>query len=287
MHMKRILLLMTYTFIAFLIFLVLLFPSEMITRKIEWSISRHFPGRVQIKDISFILPARVRIRGLEIISPAGEKPFSMMIDSIEAGPDFLSLVKGKIGIKGRLTIGEGRIDASVNQRVLGGPARHVSASFANVAIQDFPLLTQQFGIHITGRLRGELDVDWMGRDVINGNGRWSFRIDEGRMIPRQFPGFSYASITGEGSVKDQHMVIDRVEIQGDDLSLDATGRVRLAYQSKQLLVETQVGLKVFPGLRQRLGGLADILPTPDSRGFINLFISGPPGDLRFSSRRNR
>lgn len=287
MHTKRILLLLAYTFIAFLIFTVLLFPSEMITRKAEWALSRHLPGMVQIQDVSFILPARLRIRGLEIIAPAGDKPFSMMIDRIEAGLDFLSLVKGKIGIKGKLTTGEGRIEVSVNQRVLGAPARHVSAAFTNLAIQDFPVLSQQFGIHMTGSLQGDLDVDWVGRDIINSNGRWSFRIDKGRMIPRQFPAFSYEAITGDGSVKDQHVVIDRVEIQGDDLSLNASGHVRLAYQLKQLFVDTQVALKVFPGLRQRLGGFATLLPTPDNHGFINLFISGPPGDLRFSSRRHR
>ncbi|MGA1843316.1 MAG: type II secretion system protein GspN [bacterium] len=287
MRTKRILLLLAYTAIAFLIFTVFLFPSEMITRKTEWAISRHFPGTVQIKDVSFILPAGVRIRGLEIIVPADEKPFSIIIDRAEAGIDFLSLVKGKIGIKGKITIGEGMIQASMNHRVWGAPARHLSAAFTNLALQDFPVLSQKFGIHVTGLLQGDLDVDWIGEDIINGSGRWSFTIDEGRMIPRQFPAFSYTSITGEGSIKEQHVVIDRIEIQGDDLSLNASGRVRLAYQLQQLLVDTQVGLKVFPRLRQRLGGFATLLPTPDTHGFINLFISGPPGDLRFSSRRHR
>ncbi|MGA1795204.1 MAG: type II secretion system protein GspN [bacterium] len=286
-HTKRILLLSAYTVIAFLIFTVLLFPSEMITRKTEWALSRHFPGTIRIKDVSFILPARVRIRGLEMIVPADEKPFSIVIDRAEAGIDFLSLVKGKIGIKGKLTKGEGRIQVSVNHRLWGAPARHLSAALTNLAIQDFPVLSQQFGIHVTGILQGDLDVDWVGKDIINSNGTWSFTIDEGRMIPRQFPAFSYTSITGEGSITDQHVVIDRVEVQGDDLSLNATGRVRLAYQLQQIFVDTQVGLKVFPGLRQRLGGFATLLPTPDTHGFINLFISGPPGDLRFSSRRHR
>ena len=153
-HTKRILLLLAYTCIAFLIFMVFLFPSEMITRKTERALSRHFPGTVRIKDVSFILPARLRIRGLELTAPADEKPFSMTIDRVEAGLDFLSLVKGKIGIKGKMAIGEGVIQASVNQRVLGGAARQLSAAFTDLALQDFPVFSQQLGVHVTGRLQG-------------------------------------------------------------------------------------------------------------------------------------
>ena len=78
-----------------------------------------------------------------------------------------------------------------------------------------------------------------------------------------------------------------LEVQGEDLTMTATGRIRLASQIQKFFIDTQVGLKLLPKLRQRFGGFASFLPKPDNKGFINLFISGPPGDLRFSSMKRK
>jgi type II secretion system protein N len=262
----------------------------MLERKLERIISQNFPGEVLINDISFKMPANVKMKGLELTFLNGskeKKPLSMIIDEIKAAPDFFKILKGKLGIKGELLIGDGVVKAHIDQRLLGAPIRYLSSSIENISIQDFPFLGQQLGMHVTGLLKGELDAEWSGKDIIQSDGTWSFNIEEGRVIPKQFPAFSFDSIHGKGLIKKQNIQIKRIEIQGEDLSLTATGKIRLAPQIKDFFVDTQVGLKVLPKLRQRLGGFASLLPKPDNSGFINLFLSGPPGELRFSSKKRK
>ena len=74
-------------------------------------------------------------------------------------------------------------------------------------------------------------------------------------------------------------------IQGQDLSLAATGQIRTGPEIENFFVDTQVKLKLFPKLRKRLGFFSNLLPKPNNEGYINLFIYGPPGGLRFSSKK--
>jgi len=290
MHKKWVIFFLIYSVSVFFIFIYILFPSQMIKRKMEQTISRHFTGQVNIREVSFALPVQFRLKGVDLTLsdiPEGEMPASIKIDEMKAGLNFLKILRGRIGIRGEIQVGDGSIKANFDQRLIGKSLRHLSGVIKNIAIQDFPFLGQQLGIHVTGLLNGELDANWSGQDIIQSDGTWSFHIDKGRITPRQFPAFSYDSVQGRGIIKEQNIQITRIEVEGQDLSLVATGQVRLASQIKKFHIDTQVGLKLLPNLRQRLGAFASLLPKPDNSGFINLFVSGPPGGLRFSSKRIR
>ena len=290
MHKKWIIFFIIYTLSAFIIFTYILFPTRMLEKKLERTISQNFPGEVLINNISFKLPANLKMKGLELtFSNISErkKPLSVNIDEIRVAPDFFKILKGKLGIKGELLIGDGVVKANLDQSFLGSPVRYMTGSIKNISIQDFPFLSQQLGMHVTGLLRGEIDAECTGKDILKSHGTWSFDIEKGRVIPKQFPAFSFDTIHGRGLMKEENIHINRIEVQGEDLSLTATGKVKLAPQIKDFFVDTQVGLKVLPRLRQRLGGFASLLPKPDNSGFINIFLSGPPGELRFSSQKRK
>jgi type II secretion system protein N len=262
----------------------------MLEKKLKSVITQNFPGEVLINDISFKLPANLEMKGLELTFSnisKGNKPLSMNIDEIKAAPDFFKILKGKLGMKGKALIGDGIVKADIDQRFLGSPVRHLTGATKNISIQDFPFLSQQLGMHVTGLLKGEINAEWSGKDIIKSDGTWSFDIEKGRVIPKQFPAFSFDTIHGRGSIKEENIHINRIEIQGEDLSLTATGKVKLSPQIKNFFIDTQVGLKVLPRLRQRLGGFANLLPKPDNSGFITIFLSGPPGELRFSSQKRK
>ena len=201
MHKKWVLSLVIYTLSIFFIFVYILFPSEMIKRKVEQMLSRRFPGQVNIREISFSLPVQFRLKGVDLILsdiPEGEMPVSIKIDELKAGLDFFKILRGRIGIRGALRIGEGSIKANLDQTLIGKPLRHLSGVIENIAVQDFPFLGQQLGIHVTGLLNGELDANWSGKDIIRSDGTWSFDIGQGRITPRQFPAFGYDSVQGRG-----------------------------------------------------------------------------------------
>ncbi|MGA1863535.1 MAG: type II secretion system protein GspN [bacterium] len=290
MQKKWILFFIIYTLSAFMIFTYILFPTQMLEKKIKRTLSQNFPGEVLIKDISFKLPANLKMKRLELTfsnESKGNKPLSINIDEIKAAPDFYKILKGKLGIRGELLIGDGIVKADIDQNLFGSPVRYLTGSIKNISIQDFPFLSQQLGMHVTGLLEGEIEAEWPNKDILKSDGTWSFDIEGGRVIPKQFPAFSFETIHGKGLIKEENIHINRIEIQGEDLSLTATGKVKLAQQIKDFFVDTQVGLKVLPRLRQRLGGFANLLPKPDNSGFINIFLSGPPGELRFSSQKRK
>ncbi|MGA1839885.1 MAG: type II secretion system protein GspN [bacterium] len=290
MHKKWALFFIIYSLSAFMIFTYILFPNQMLEKKIKRTISQNFPGEVLIKDISFKLPANLKMKRLELTfsnASKGNKPLSINIDEIKAAPDFLKILKGMIRIRGELLIGDATVKANIDQNLFGSPVRYLTGSIKNISIQDFPFLSQQLGMHVTGLIEAEIEAEWPGKDILKSDGTWSFDIERGRVIPKQFPAFSFDTIHGRGLIKEENIYINRIEIQGEDLSLTATGKVRLAPQIKDFFVDTQVGLKVLPRLRQRLGGFANLLPKPDNSGFINIFLSGPPGELRFSSQKRK
>ena len=290
MRKKWILFFIIYTVCMFLIFSYVLFPSHLLKRKIEGLMSRHLSCDVQVDQISFILPSGLRFKKITctfVNMPEGEKPISMDIDQIDVAVDFLKVFTGRMGIKGKLQIKEGLIQVHIDQKWFGAAERHLSGLIKDISIQDFSFLGDQFDMQVTGLLNGELSADWTGNDIIKSNGAWSFKIDKGRIMPKQFPAFNYDHVLAEGTVAKQSLHINRIEIEGDDLSLVANGRVRLANRMKEFFIDTQVKLKILPRLKQRLGGFASFLPRPDKSGFINLYVSGPPGDLRFSSIRRK
>ena len=56
-----------------MIFTYILFPSQMLKRKLERTISQLFPGEVLIKDISIKLPVHVKMKELELTFSDGSK----------------------------------------------------------------------------------------------------------------------------------------------------------------------------------------------------------------------
>lgn len=288
MYKKWILFLLIYSLSTFLLFIYILFPTDTLKKKIETLFSEHFPGQLSISEISLGFPDLLVMKKSKITFPNGfrdEGPISMHLDEIKAGVNFFKIPRGKIGIDLDLSIGDGTINTEISKKWIGQPKKYFFCKAEEVSIQELPILAQKFGIHVTGLIRGEVNMEWSGNDITDSTGTWSFTTNKGRVIPVHFPSFNYSSAQGEGFIKRQMIQIEEIKIQGDDLSLSATGQIKTGPNFSNLLVETEVKLKILTGLHKKLGPFTTLLPSADSDGYINLFIHGPPGALHFSHKK--
>ncbi|MBN2372175.1 type II secretion system protein GspN [bacterium] len=287
MNKKWIVFLLIYSVSIFLVFVYMSFPIESLKRKIENAFSDYIHGQLSINEISLHFPAHLKMKKLQINIPKHSKegsPFAINLDELKVGLGIKKMLKGRIGLDLDLLTGNGKINAKIDKKWIGHSIRYLTVDIKDLSIQDFPVLDQQFGIHITGLMTGKADIEWPGNDITTSKGEWAFNIEKGRIIPKHFPAFAYDSAYGNGVIKEQAIQIEKIQIQGQDLSLTANGQIRMETEISNFFIDTKVKLKLFPKLYKRLGFFTNLLPKPDNEGYINLFIYGPPGALRFSSK---
>lgn len=288
MNKRSILFLIIYSITIFFIFIYFLFPVQVLKRKIEQKLSECLHGQAEIKEISIHFPAKLKMTGLTIDLPqkyTETGPLSFTIDKADTGIDYLKILTGRLGIKTHLSLMDGEVKARFAKRYISPHLMHISGDIKGISVQDLPLLKQKIGIHLTGSLNGTFNIDFSKEDISKSNGDWSFMIEKGRLMPKHFPAFGYQSITGEGSIKDQQILIEKIAVQGTDLSLMAGGKVKMETKLSKFLIDAEVKMKFLPNFIQKIGGFASLLPRPDEDGFISLFIYGPPDALRFSSQK--
>jgi len=208
----------------------------------------------------------------------------MYIDEIKITPNPLWIFTGKLWIHTNVSVANGNVNVQIGRKIIGSPRSFITCDLDNLSLQEFAFLKRQIGLHVTGALWAEADFNFLGPDIIKSEGTWSFKIEKGRIIPPHFPSFSFDSILGRGFIQAEKIHLEDIKLEGEELFLQAKGEVRIARDIKDFYVDTKVRLKLFPKFEKRFGFISNLLPKPDTEGYINVPIYGPPHALKFSIR---
>lgn len=287
MYKRIIPILIFYFLIIFLVFTYFLFPLESLKNKIEYTFSKNFTGHLFIKDISLGFPLHLLMKKLQIVikfQDESKKPEIIYIDEIRIIPNPLKLFTGKAWIHTRVSAANGILNAQLGRKFIGSPRNYIITDMNNLSLNELAFLEEKTGMHITGILNGQTEINFPGNDIIKSEGIWSFNIEKGRIIPPHFPPFTYDSFLGKGFIKEEKIHIENLKLEGQELSLEAKGEVKIARNINNFYVDTKVRLKLLPKFEKKLGFISNFLPKSDNEGYINVPIYGTPNALKFSSK---
>jgi type II secretion system protein N len=280
---KYLFLLLLYGILAFLAFLIILFPKEKAAHHVLQKISEQLHYSFSFKNLLISFPGQLELKDLTVTSKMTDSdPVPLLqIDKIQVRPKLSQLFSKKICLLFRFHLYRGLLHGRINFDLLQPRLISDFQCVANkIQLSDLKQIQQSCNIHFTGNLSGEARLELTQNDFLHGTGEYAFTISEGEAQIMSFPSFTFQQIDGEGSLAQGKMKIRLMRIQSDELQAQVHGDLRLNQDVMKSYLNARAQLNLSQKLRERLGPLANFLPRPNKEG-IRINMKGSLDRLSF------
>ncbi|MBF0376661.1 MAG: type II secretion system protein GspN [Desulfamplus sp.] len=244
MRVKHILFYAVYSFAAFFIFLILLFPKEKVADIVCEKLNSKFPGgQIAIQSIAPSFPLSLKAINTSILFNDGNE---VKLDSIILAPQILSLYKSikKIGVKAEAY--SGKIDGVIDLekikedskvRDLAKPSSsydvNLSMVFENLNIKNLKHNVEQFDIASSFIMSGKLNYSTLKAEMGgNGNGIIALSkciVQSNNILLKQIgiEKVSFTDINIEWSKGGDIFNIAVLDAKGSDIKIKLAGKILL------------------------------------------------------------
>ena len=280
---KYLFLLVSYGVLAFLAFLIILFPKEKAAHHVLQKLSEQLNYSFSFKNLLISFPGQLELKDLTVTSKTTDSepiPF-FQIDKIQVRPKFSQLFFKKICLLFRFHLYRGILHGRINLDLFHpGHILDVQCVASKIQLSDLKQIQESFNIHFTGKLSGEAKVKLTQNNFLHGTGEYAFTISDGEAQIMSFPSFPFQQIDGDGSLAQGKMKIRLMRIQSDELQAQVHGDLRLNQDVMKSYLNARAQLNLSRKLRERLGPLANFLPRQNKEG-IRLNMKGSLDRLSF------
>jgi len=280
---KYLFLLLAYGIMAFLVFLVILFPKERVAHHVLQRLSEPLDYSFNLKNLLFSFPGQLELKNLTVTSKVTDSepaPF-FQIDRIQVRPKLSQLFFKKICLLFRFHLYRGILHGRINFDLFHpGRILDFQCVASKIQLSDLKQIQQSFNIHFTGKLSGEAKLKLAQNNFLQGTGEYAFTISDGEAQIMSFPSFPFQHIEGDGNLAQGKMKIRSMRIQSDELQAQVHGDLRLNEDIMKSYLNARVQLNLSQKLRERLGPLASFLPRQNKEG-IRLNMKGSLDRLSF------
>jgi len=215
--------------LAFLFFLAVTFPGEIIKNRIIAEIESATPYKAEIEKASVSPLLNVKLSGVRLYK---SKDRFIPIDSLSVRPSLLGMITGsrKFPFKAKLLNGE--VEGTVVMS--SSRASEIEAIVKNVTIDSIPeLLSADSGkvLSLGGVVNGSMDIVLEPQP----KGDFRFEIDQLSMKDIKLKGMSLPSFTDlksvvKGSIEAKRTNIQEFSVTGKDIDLEITGTTPLLWE---------------------------------------------------------
>ncbi len=215
--------------LAFLFFLAVTFPGEVIKNRIIAEIESATPYKAEIEKASVTPLLNVKLTGVRLYK---SKDRFIPIDSLSIRPSLLGVITGsrKFPFKARMLNGEveGTVVMSASR------ASEIEATVKNVTIDSIPgLLSSDSGkvLSLGGVMNGSMDIVLEPQP----KGAFQFEIAGLSMKDIKVKGMNLPSFTDlksvvKGSIEAKRTNIQELSVTGKDIDLEITGTTPLLWE---------------------------------------------------------
>lgn len=276
-QLQRLLRYLGVGLLAYLLFLYLTFPGNLIKDRVLSEVERAFGTGVRARDMSIGLIGGVQLNGVELDLPRGP----IQLDRLQVRPRLLSLLIGRRSASFLARVRQSEVGGSVSQR------RETIELELQLKKVELPLVLGLLGqkdLNLTGSANGQLTLAGPSREIPAGNlshakGQLTLNIPKpvleastitlpqnpmfGPMsgVPLALPRTAFQDFGLNLSLSQGAAKVNKLALKGDDLSANVGGTLQLAsllpLSQLQLNVELNVGSKYRPQLDTFKG----LLPT--------------------------
>lgn len=276
-----------YGLVAFVIFLYLTFPYDVLRQRLEeWGSQDGI--QLTLTRLQPAFPPGLRGRGLRVVAEQwSTSDAALQVETWSAQPEWLALLSGHLQVRFEGSFYGGRLDGEARQtKGEGGTAWDIKAHFADVDVTQHALVRKDNKPFLRGRLSG----DMTGRVSADG------QLQESALNLRGQP-LSLAALPGGVMQLQREIACDTSQAelktaptqagnlvftcQGKDLTLEARGTIgwRVPLNESQVNVRWQV--RSEEAYKQEMELLATFVrKRPDRRGELSFRLQGPLRQLR-------
>ncbi len=252
-----------YFVAAFLIFLLLLFPFDRIKSRIESEVRLRTPYELAIARISPRFFNTVVLSDVVVSDQTGKVLFES--PAIRTSVSLFGLIRGLTALNMQATAYSGDLRVKTQQ----GPGRqYLSIDASELDMGSYPLL-KNAGVHLTGKLGGNFDMT-------NGSGKGRFWIKGVTSRDLTVKGFKIPDLDFdqwwlEAEVKGDRLMVKKLEMDGKELKLTATGDLVLRERG---MMNLAVKLKLSERMAQEQSWVTDLLKNKDAEGYYQFTLGG-------------
>ncbi|MEW6145707.1 MAG: type II secretion system protein GspN [Thermodesulfobacteriota bacterium] len=214
---------------AFLVFLFITFPGDLIKKRIVAELESSTPYKVEIEKASVSPLLSIRLEGVKLYKT---KDRFLAIDTLSIRPSVLAFITGsrKFPFKAKLLNGE--VEGSVS--MAGSRAKEIDATVKHVSIDSMPALLLSDGgslFSLGGVMDGSMHIELEPEP----KGGFQFEIDRLDIKDIKVKGMSLPSFTGlkslvKGNIEGKRTNILALNVTGKDINLEITGTTPLFWE---------------------------------------------------------
>lgn len=248
---------------VFLLFLLLLFPFDRIKSKLESEFHLRTPLELSVARISPRFFNRFVLADVVVSDTKGRVLFESK--SVKTTVSLFSLLRGALSLNLKAEAYGGELLVKASQ----GPGRQYLLLDADgLDIASYPLL-KDLGFHLSGKLGGNFEMDGD-----SGKGRlWLKDLASRELTVKGFPipDLDFGKGWLEAELKGDRLTVKKLELDGKDLTVRATGDLVLRERGT---INLAIKLKPSERLAHEQSALISFLRTRDAEGYYLLTLSG-------------
>ena len=220
--------------VAFVIFLIITFPGDVIKQRIITEIQNSTPYKVEIKsaDVSPLLNIDLK----QVVLHKSETQF-LELDSVTLKPSIFSVFSSSANIPFSAKLNGGEIDGSVKVDKQNNGIQEIKVDIKDLRIDAIPNLISDEGnseLVIHGRLNGNFFVVFSPEP----KGEFNFEVQDLELDNIMVKGMklpSMANLTSNfnGNIEDKLTNIKELSVKGDGIDLQINGTAPLIWEMSQ------------------------------------------------------
>lgn len=263
---------------TFFIFFMWTFPFNKMKDRLEGAFaaqqrSTSTPQELKIDELSSYWITGVSATGVHLYTQStepGKAPTELKIDRIRGRLSVLGLLLFNKNISYRIDAFGGVIDGIFEDH---GKVRNIDVNFDGVDVLQVPLITEQLGVPIEGKLYGSISFVLPEGRASKGNGKLNLElrdvaVGDGKAKLKgllALPRMAIGNITIEGEAKDGILKISKVAAGGQDVELAGDGRIQMKELATDAGLDVNVKFKINDGYRKKSDATKSIFGEPGSK----------------------
>ena len=254
-----------YFVAAFLIFLLLLFPFDRIKTRIESEVRLRTPFELAIARISPRFFNTVVLSDVVVSAKSGKVLFES--PSVRTTVSLFGLVRGLTALSMKASAYSGDLLLK-SQQGGGAGSQYLFVDASGLDMGAYPLL-KDAGFHFTGKLGGNFE---MTGD--SGKGRlWIKGVTSRDLTVKGFkiPDLDFDQCWLEVEVKGDRLMVKKLEMDGKELKIRATGDLMLRERG---MMNLAVKLKPSERMAQEQSWITGLLKNKDAEGYYQFTLGG-------------
>lgn len=267
-----------YTFILFLVFLVVTFPHEVLVRRAIEMVPPQAPVRIEFDGARFAWLRGIEIENVRISGPDVPAPY-VEIARLWLRPSLGDLIKGDVNaveLEAEVYGGRGSGVLHNNAGVISGIIQVDDVSLGRYTLLRSYLQEGTVG----GRMSARLDFSANGNDLSVAHGSGELTLNNATLEGAKVQGFGIPDLHLDltrlaVSLQRDQLEIKELTAKGKEISVDASGQISMRQPVEDSMLNLRAVIAAGPEAPDSIKGLLSMLPKPAPGQDQALKITGP------------